>query len=165
MKKTFILLLFVAILSIGAKAQTTSPAVKDLRELVLSAQTNFVNDIGEKFDADTVHKMDYYKTKKTTAGAKTFIAQQLVNKKNIYVIRYDVKNMSTMMLTLVSRIVTLYVKEMNDMVASGNYTGRDYKDKSGDDVTEINDKAGNHIMDYISTSASQSLYIFGLNAK
>lgn len=162
MKKLVFFLLSTMLLQGAIQAQTAAPVIKDLKMLIQSAQDNFKDQLGEKVETDTVNKMIFYKTKMETAAAQTFILHLESNEKNIYVIKYNMKTLDVNLLKMLSIIVNLYVDELNNMVKSGNYTGRDYTDTDGMSITEINDNAGNHILDYSSNSETQNIYVFGL---
>lgn len=64
------------------------------------------------------------------------------------------------MMTMVMTIVDQFIDELNVMIQSGNYTGRDYKDAQSMDITEKKDKKGNRILEYGSDKETQNVYIF-----
>ena len=80
----------------------------------------------------------------------------------VYIIRYNVKDLDAMYLKLMI-MAQKYMDEFNVIAKSGMYLGRDYKNESGADVTEIKDKDGNNIVDYQSTKDQQMLIVFGTN--
>ena len=161
--KKIIVILLITLTIIKIKAQTTDHLISDLRVLISSAKTNFADDMGEKLSENTASKTVFYNTKYATSGAKSLISKKLTGNTYtyIYAILYDLKDADA-----VSRMIPVtdaYIDELNVMVQSGNYAGRDYKDEDGYDVTEINDKAGNHILDYFSNKEHQNIYIYGLS--
>lgn len=155
---TFLLLC----ISAAANAQEVSPLIKELRALVESGKTNFKNEVGAFIKTDQVLKTSIYKTKKETAAATTLLMQSQ-DKQRVYMIRYDVANMNADMVGLMAGIVDQYINELNAMVKTGAYTGKDGTDADGLDVTQVYDMAGNHVLDYKSTKEMQSIYLYGLN--
>ncbi len=154
-----LLLLFGAF---GAKAQEASPVIKELRALVESGKTNFKSEVGAFIKTDEASKISLYKTKKETTSATTLLMQS-TDKQRVYLIKYDLKAMSPEMVGLMSVIVDQYINELNAMVKTGLYTGKDGTDSDGLDVTQMYDLAGNHVLDYKSTKDMQSIMLYGLN--
>lgn len=157
MKKIIVLLLIFIIGLRIAHAQTPAPVIAELRTLLQSAKTNFQGEMGAQIGADSASKMVFYETNKKTTGAETFISKQSSGQ-NLYIITYNVKGENAVKLM---PIVDSYVNELNDMIKSGNYKGRDYKDKNGKDVTDMTDNAGNLVLRYASNTETQNLYIYG----
>ncbi len=163
--KTRIFLVTILLALCGAvrtNAQEASPVIKELRALVESGKTNFKNEIGPFIKTDEASKISLYKTKKETTAATTLIMQSQ-DKQCVYMIRYDMKDMNADMVGLMAVIVDQYINELNAMVKTGNYTGKDATDSDGLDVTQLYDLAGNHVLDYKSTKEIQSIYLYGLN--
>lgn len=164
MKQLSLLLAFILVLSGTVRAQDSpAPIIKDLRTLVESGRTNFRNEVGALLEVDTPDHIAVYKTVKESAGAITAIMQPLDGGRRVYMIRYELKDISTDMLLMMNRFVNLYIDELNTMVKSGKYTGSDGTDTNGTAVTEINDAAGNHVLDYKSNKDMQAIYLYGLN--
>ncbi len=168
MKKSTLFLIIFLGLSLQRTilyAQTDpSPAVKQLRSLIESAKTDFKGEMGELITEDKESKINYYKTLKKTAGAQTFIFKSNnAGATTMYVINYDTEAMDTQMLGLVLVIVGQYINELNVMVKSGLYTGRDYTDEKGMVVTDIKDLNGKYILRYQSNKTKQNIYIYGEN--
>jgi hypothetical protein len=164
MKKTISILFTIFVLIQTTIFAQTAPslAVMQIRHLIESAKTDFKDDQGALIQEDKDTKISYYETKKPTAGAQTFIyTSSNPDVTPMYVINYDVKAMDTNMLGLMTVIVNQYIDELNVMVKSGNYTGKDYKDANGMGVTDIKDKDGNYILRYQSNSEKQNIYIYG----
>ncbi len=162
MKKP-ILVLLIALLAapLSVMAQQISPVIQELRDLLMSARTNFKADIGAKDNVDSAGNVAIFRTRKETASAETFIMQPLHAETRTYVIRYNVQEMAPMMIPLMTNIVKQYIGEIRGMVASGNYTSRDYTDDAGMAVTEVKSKGGTHILDYASNAETQSIFVFG----
>ena len=66
-----------------------------------------------------------------------------------------------MMLKIMMVIAQKYVDEMNAMVKSGSYTGRDYEKTDGTTVTEIKDLNGVNIVDYQSNKDQHIVLVYG----
>ena len=155
--------IFISLCTLGQAQTIPTPAVQKLRLLIESAKTGFKDNTGDLIREDKTKKINFYKTKKETAGAQTFIYKSTTgDPAPVYVITYNLKGMEPTMMTMVMTIVDQYIDELNVMIQSGNYTGRDYKDEQGMDITEMKDKKGNHILDYGSDKETQNIYIFGL---
>jgi hypothetical protein len=157
MKKLTLLIIVAFGIQLYAKAQTEPVQITQLHALLQSAKNNFADEIGKKIDEDTTSKSIYYETKKPTEAAETFIVHQ-ASGQNMYVINYDGKGDKIIKLIT---IVDKYIDELNNMAKTGNYTGEDYKSKSGKDVTDIKDKAGNLVLRYASDKETQSIYLYG----
>lgn len=165
MKKTIFLAFIIFLLvqkNIYAQ-NAPSPAVAQLRMLLESAKTDFKADTADLIQADKESKTNYYNTKKETEGAQTFILKSTdASATSMYVIDYDVEAMETSMLVKFMPLVAKYVDELNLMVKSGNYTGRDYTDDKGRGVTDIKDKNGKYILRYASNKEHHYIYIYGI---
>lgn len=157
MKKLLVLLIPILIFHFHVKAQTEAVVITQLHALLQSAKNNFQNDIGKKIDEDASTKTIYYETLKSSEAAETFIVHQATGQ-NMYVITYDGKGDK---IAKMIPIVNQYIDELNNMVKSGNYSGEDYKDKNGKDVTDVKDKAGNLVLRYASNTATQTIYLYG----
>jgi hypothetical protein len=53
---------------------------------------------------------------------------------HVYLVTFNVERMDAMMLRLFTSISQQYITEVNEMVKSGNYTGRDYE-SNGESIT------------------------------
>ena len=157
MKKAILLIIATLALQFYAKAQTVAPEITELRDLLKSAKNNFTNDLGKVMETDSATHTIYYETKKPTKLAETFIVHQ-ASGQNMYVISYNAKGDN------VANIITLtdhYIDELNNMLKTGNYTGKDYKNTQGKDVTDIRDKDGKLVLRYASNTENQSIYLYG----
>jgi hypothetical protein len=125
--------------------------------LLKSAKNNFANDLGKVMETDSANHTIYYETKKPTKLAETFIVHQ-ASGQNMYVISYDAKGDKV---AGVMPLVDHYLDELNNMLKTGNYTGKDYKNTQGKDVTDIRDKDGNLVLRYASNLENQSIFLYG----
>lgn len=157
MKKILLLLTLILIAQLHANAQTEAPAITKLHALLKSAKSNFVEDLDKKIDEDTAAHTIYYEAKVPVTGAESFFVHQPTGQ-NMMVITYDAKGDKAVE---VMPIVDQYINELNKMVKSGNYTGEDYKSKTGMDVTDVKDKEGNVVLRYTSSRELQRIYLYG----
>lgn len=68
--------------------------------------------------------------------------------------------MDAMMLRLFTSISQQYITEVNEMVKSGNYTGRDYE-SNGESINELKDTKCELIFQYISSAKEHVLVFYG----
>jgi len=158
------LLIITALVSFGLSvhAQTEAPVITELHQLLLSAKSNFTNEIGKKVEEDTLTKNVYYEAKKPALVADAFIMHANTGQ-NMFILNYDATGEK---LNILIPIVEAYLDELNKMVKTGDYTGEDYKNEKGKAVTDMHDKAGNLVLRYTSDKASQTVYLYGfINSK
>lgn len=158
MKKAMLLLNVILMFQFYANAQTEAPVIIKLHGLLQSAKNNFVNDLDKKIDEDTATHTVYYEAKLPLPDAECFFVHQ-PSGQNMMVITYNTKADKA---TQIMPVVDQYMDELNKMVKTGNYTGEDYKSKTGLDVTDVKDKAGNVILRYTSSRELQRIYLYGL---
>jgi hypothetical protein len=155
--------IFLPFLFIGfyTKAQAVAPVIVQLRELLVSAKTNFTADIDKKIQDDASGN-SFYETKKKSEAAETAIVHTAISGQNMYMIILSNKADDVAKVIL---LVDQYMDELNRMIKTGNYTGEDRKDNNGKDITEVKDKAGNIVLRYASDKASQIIYLYGYTSK
>ena len=59
-------------------------------------------------------------------------------------------------------MVNQYLDELNAMVQSGQYTGKDYTDSNGNGVTELKNLNNDIVVQYVSNDTHHYLYFFGI---
>lgn len=149
------ILLFVVTL-----ANAQSPIIQEFRNILADAPNKFESFKVDKLSENTEKNYQYYSSNiKELPFSTTRIVSKPNNEQSIYLIKYNVKNLDGMMLNIFTNISTQYMTEINDMVKSGKYTGRDLKDGT-DGVTEILDLNGKHIVDYISNADDHYIYVY-----
>jgi len=164
--KTIILSLLLAFaVASPVMAQEPAPIIKELRSIVADASTGFESYLGEVDGKDEASGTTFYKSKKEPEASisQAFIMEKEATAHRTFILRYNVKDLDAMMLKMMMIMAQKYMDEINAMVKSGNYTGRDYEKPDGTTVTEINDLEGNHIMDYQSTNDQQMILVYGTN--
>lgn len=162
--KKLLLTLSCCIASIlSVYAQDAAPIVKELREVIGGAASSFQSFRGEQIEADSTNGIVYYKSahKPEASNAGHFLIENIKTKHRFYLIRYELKSMDVMQLRIMTVMAQKYMDELNAMVKTGKYTGRDYKNAEGADVTEIKDAAGNNVVDYQSSAEQQMLIVYG----
>lgn len=160
MKKIIFVIIGIFAIHLYANAQTAAPVVIELRQLLQSAKTNFVNDLGKKIEEDPATKNVFYEAAKPAVEADAFVVH-LNAGQNMYVLNYDCTGEK---INKMLPIVEQYLDELNKMVKESDYTGEDYKDKNGKAVTDIHDKAGNLVLRYTSVPATQTIYVYGFTS-
>lgn len=162
MKKAILILAFITIAFQNLSAQ--SPIIKEFREIVKDIPNQF-NTIQKELLQDNTEKnyKIYSSTIEDSAISRAMISKSLADGA-VYVIRFDVQSLDGMMLKMFTIISGQYITELNDMVASGNYTGKDYQN-NGETTTEIKDLQGNVVVQYISNSTEHLIMVFGAPQK
>jgi hypothetical protein len=158
MKKIILIITFF--LGIITTISAQSPVIKQFREIIKDAPNQF-NTIQKELLQDNKEKnyKIYSSTIDDTAISKSVISKSLADGA-VYVIRFDVQNLDGMMLKMFTIISGQYITELNEMVASGNYTGKDYNE-NGESTTQLKDLQGNTVVQYISNSSEHLVVIFG----
>ena len=150
-----------------AFAQEAKPVVKELRAIMEESPTGFASYKGELLQKDESSGAAFYNSSHTpeVSIAGHVLVENPADKLSFYMIRYNTKDMDAMTLRLMMIMAQQYLDEMNAMVKSGKYVGRDYKMDNGMDVTEIKDKEGRMILDYRSDSDNQMLIVYSTKGK
>lgn len=150
-----------------AFAQEAKPVVKELRAIMEESPTGFASYKGELLQKDESSSAAFYNSSHTpeVSIAGHVLVENPADKLSFYMIRYNTKDMDAMTLRLMMIMAQQYLDEMNAMVKSGKYVGRDYKMDNGMDVTEIKDKEGRMILDYRSDSDNQMLIVYSTKGK
>lgn len=157
MQRVLFLLVTALTFQLCANAQTEAPVITRLHALLQSAKTNFINDLDKKIDEDTTAHTIYYEAKIPVKGAESFFVHQ-PSGQNMMVITYDAKGDKA---AEMMPIVEQYMDELNKMVKTGNFTGKDYKSNTGLDITDVKDNEGNLVLRYTSSHEFQRIYLYG----
>ncbi len=162
MKK--LILSTVATLIITASALAQTPIIKDFRTIVKDIPNQFANLKKDLLQDNTEKNFKLYSS--TIADlpiSKTLITVTQTDGP-VYIITFKTETMDTMMLRLFTNIAQQYMKEINDMVATGNYKGRDYQ-ANGEGITELTDNNGIKVLEYISSPKEHLLLFYGAKTK
>ena len=162
MKTLALLFLLTFSMAENVKAQEPAPVIKELRNIIADAPNAFDSFLGDANGRDEASGTTFYKTKNEAAVsiAQSFVMHKEATGHRTFILRYNVKNMDAMMLRLMLIMTQKYVDEMNAMIKSGNYTGRDYTASDGSLITEVNDLKGNKILDYQSAADQQMVIVY-----
>lgn len=165
MKKFVLFLLVMLTLATPIFAQEPAPVIKELRSIIADAGTGFQSFLGDADGRNEANGTTFYKSKiePQASISQGFILEKEATKHRTFVLRYNVKDLDAMMLKIMLIMAQKYVDEINVMVKSGSYTGRDYEKADGTTVTEIRDLKGTQIMDYQSSKDQQIILVYGTN--
>jgi hypothetical protein len=162
MKKLILSTVVTFLFAVSALAQT--PVIKDFRAIVKDIPNQFDNLKKELLQDNTEKNYKIYSS--TIADlpiSKTLITITQTDGP-VYIITFKTETMDAMMLRLFTMIAQQYMKEINEMVATGNYKGRDYK-SNGEDITELTDNNGVKVLEYISAPKEHLLLFYGAKTK
>lgn len=162
MKKAFLILAFITISVQTISAQ--SPIIKQFREIIKDAPNQFAN-FQKDLIKDTPEKNNklYSSTVEDTPISRNLISKT-IEEGSVYIIQFDVQSLDGMMLKMFTIISGQYIAELNEMVKSGNYTGKDYNE-NGESTTQLKDLQGNTVVQYISNEKEHLVLIFGTPKK
>lgn len=163
MKKFILLLTLTLTFAIPIFAQEPAPVIKELRSIIADAGTGFQSFIGDADGRDEASATTFYKLKiePQISISQGFFLEKEATKHRTFILRYNVKDLDIMMLKIMLIIAQKYVDEMNAMVKTGAYTGRDYEKTDGTTVTEIKDLNGANIVDYQSNKDQHIILVYG----
>jgi hypothetical protein len=148
-------------------AQEAAPIIRELRALLQIAPTGFESYRGALIEHDSATKTSYFQSKHTpeASTAQHFMFENAATKNRFYMIRYDLGNMDAMHLKIMNLMASKYMDELNTMVQSGSFTGRDYQNEDGANVTEIKDKNGAIVLEYQSDPKQQVIVAYSTKTK
>ncbi len=163
MKALFVTLAICLAACHKIQAQTPAPIITELREIVADAGTGFRSYRGDVIEHDSSSGVIYYKSTHIpqASTAAHYLIENAKTGSRFYRIRYDVKAMDGMQLRIMKAMAQKYIEEINAMLNSGAFDGRDYKNEDGADVTELKDKRGENIIDYQSDADQQVIIVYG----
>lgn len=154
------LLFFFATLFSGflLHAQSTVNLVADMHSLLVSAETNFADQVGTVLMEDAETKTIYYHSKKPVEAAKTIIVKQPSGSAFTYSyeIIYDIRASGA--LNKVLPVLTAYTEELDAMEKSGKYTIE--ANESGS-IKKLIDKKGRTVMNISWDLEFVNIYFFG----
>ena len=156
--KNLLLTAFI-IFSIG-KISAQSPLINDFRKIITERSTGFKSLQQDLLQDNTEKQVKIYSPSiGNSAICKAFITQSAANGATFLLV-YNVEAMDAMSLKIFNNMAQQYITELNDMVKSGNYKGRDYND-GADSITEVTDLDGKVVAQYVSNSADHMILVFG----
>ena len=151
------IILFVIFTTALGTAQ--SPIIKQFREVIKDAPNHFSAFQNELLVDNTEKRSKVYNSKvEDNAISQNFIVKT-EGKTSTYIVKFDVTKIDDMMMKLFLIIAQQYITELNDMVKSGAYTGKDYREGE-DNVTEIKDLNGKTVVKYVSDSKEHYVIVY-----
>jgi hypothetical protein len=132
MRKSLSTLLLTAI-AICAHAQSSYKIT--FIQLLNDAQEKFSNSIGTEINKDTNPNAKYYTTNIGFGVGKESITVTTQNNKAIY--SCSLYNLETDQLMIAVKVLEDVLQVVNLYVKAGKYSGRDYTDDSGNEITEL----------------------------
>jgi len=151
-----IALIFVA----TAKSFAQSPIITDFRQIVTERATGFKNIQQELLMDNTEKGVKIYQSSVGGSSICKSLVTHSATDGDVLLMIFNIESMDAMTMKIFMNIAQQYVTELNDMVKTGNYKGRDYKE--GDDsITEITDIDGKVVVQYISNPTDHMLMFFG----
>jgi len=160
------LLLTLALCFFGTasvSAQEAAPVITELRAVLADAGTGFQSYLGELIETDSASGVIYYKSRHNPQASISahYLIENNKTKHRFYLIRYDIKALDEMQLRIMTVMTQKYMDELNAMVKTTRFDGRDYKNEEGANVTELKDKSGQNILDYQSDGEQQTIIVYG----
>ncbi len=137
-----------------------SPIIQDFRKIIEDGPSQFNNLQSDMFQENDGYK--FYHSTIEPSSISTVYIQRKDQESPLYVMDFNVEEMSIEMIGLFMNMVTQYIGEINEMVKTGNYTGEDYTTEDGRAVTELRNLNNDLVVQYISGETNHSLYFFGL---
>lgn len=156
MKKA-VLIVALIIFNVG-KITAQSQIINDFRKIVAERTTGFKN-LQTDLLQDNVEKgvKIYSPSIGNSVICKAFITQSNTFG-GTFLLVYNIEEMDAMKLTIFNNMAAQYITELNDMVKTGNYKGRDYNEGS-DSVTEIKDLNDNVVVKYVSNDTQHMIMV------
>jgi hypothetical protein len=145
MKKA--ILIFISVLLIGTitKAQSKEQYLNNFKSLLKEAESDFQNVLGKELEVDSARKSTYYACTKGLSSSFEAICINKGDNTTYFTCEYDYSK--TTELIKANEILPGIIDNINSMIKSGKYKGRDYKNARGEDVTEVKDLEGNYIVE------------------
>ncbi len=157
MKKLLLIAIFFC--AIG-QVSAQSPLINEFRTIVAERATGFKNLQKELLQENVEKQVKIYNS---SIGQSSICRALITNSQQegaTFLLIYNVETMDGMMIKLFTNMAQQYVTELNDMVKSGQYKGRDYND-GADSITEVTDLDGKVVAQYVSNSADHMILVFG----
>jgi hypothetical protein len=143
-KKLFLIIVFMSLL-FQSQAQTAAEVKSNFKSLVLEAATDFKKVQKEALEIDPSARTEYFACNKSLGS--TFEAICVNSNDNTTYFSSKFEYSKTAELVKANEILPGILDEVNAMVKSGKYKGRDYNKSAGVDITEVKDLEGNYIVE------------------
>ncbi len=159
MKKLILSAAVIFLFVINATAQ--SPIIVEFRDIVKNIPTNFQSIKKDLIEENKENNYKLFGTKLDDNPICDKFIYEPAGQPSVVILSFKVKNMADMMFKIFNTMVPQYLTEMNDMVKSGKYKGRDFQ-KDGKGVTEITDLNNNVVLQYQSDAEEHRLMFYGV---
>lgn len=151
---TTLLLLF----SLSMSAQ--SPVIQELRKVMTARDTQFKSLKKEMVSESAKDGVKLFSSIIADSPISKAVILETNTEGAIYLINFDITAMDDLKLQMFMTIVQQYMDEINAMVKSGNFSGREFVD-DGSNVTELTDADGKVAAQYISNASTHMVMVFG----
>ena len=154
-----LLLTALIIFSIG-KISAQSPIINDFRKIVTERTTGFKSLQKELLQENVEKQVKIYNS---SIGQSSICKALITNSEKegaTFLLIYNLESMDAMKIQIFNNMAQQYITELNDMVKSGNYKGRDYNDGE-DSITEVTDLDGKVVAQYVSNTLDHMILVFG----
>jgi len=159
MNKILIIIALALFNTIMAHAQ--SPIIKDLREVISQRNSSFKTLQKELVQDNTEKGIKAYMGSVGGSSICNAFVTQSNGQGSMYIFLFSLENMDIMQTKIFTDMAQQYINELNNMVKTGNYKGRDYRDGESL-VTEITDLNGNIVVQYVSNAADHMIMVHGI---
>lgn len=156
------ILFIIAIVFFGtAKSFAQSPIITDFRQIVSERATGFKNIQQELLLDNTEKGVKIYQSSVGGSSICKSLVTHSATDGDVLLMIFNIESMDAMKIKIFMNMAQQYVTELNDMVKTGKYKGRDYND-GNDSITEITDADGKLVVQYISNPTDHMLMFFGV---
>lgn len=145
MKKSILIIISVFLIVTFTKAQSKDQYLSNFKSLLKEAESDFKNVLGKELESDSATKTTYYACTKGLSSSFEAICVNKGDNTTYFTCEYDYSK--TPELIKANEILPGIIDNINAMVKSGKYKGRDFKNGRGEDVTEVKDLEGNYIIE------------------
>jgi hypothetical protein len=127
------------------KSQTADQVKNNFKALLLESSTDFKNIQGAVLENDAANKTVYYASSKSLGSTFEAICVNSGDNTSYYSSKFEYSKTSE--LIKANEILPGILDEVNAMVKSGKYKGRDYDKSDIISITEVKDLEGNYIVE------------------
>ena len=163
MKKLVIALIFLGS-SCLLHANEPPAIIKEMKTLMNERLQGYPNTIGVEQSRDEENGYIYYETKQPVSDlAETTLFDKIGTTDRIYMIYYDKLEANANALKSITALKKQYEQELLEMQASGHFRISNYPqvDGVGDEVFEVNDLEGKHILEYHDNKEALTIMFWG----
>jgi hypothetical protein len=145
MRKILLLIIVFNSILFQGKSQSADQVKSNFKTLLIEAGTDFKNIQGVFLATDAANKTTYYASSKSLGSTFEAICVNSNDNTTYYSSKFEYSKTSE--LIKANEILPGILDEVNAMVKSGKYTGRDYDKNDIISITEVKDLEGNYILE------------------